>query len=125
MPRGDRTGPSGFGPMTGRGAGYCTGNTVPGYANPYGRGRGGGGGRGWSRGMGRNWGRGWAHGWGYAPYAYAPPATPWGPVFNAPWGQAPTREQEAEFLKDQQESLKQQVEEIEKRLQELAAEEKK
>ena len=23
MPRGDRTGPTGFGPMTGRGAGYC------------------------------------------------------------------------------------------------------
>jgi len=36
--------------MTGRGAGYCTGNAVPGYMNPaYGRGRGfgGGGGRGW------------------------------------------------------------------------------
>ena len=125
MPRGDRTGPAGFGPMTGRGAGYCTGNAVPGYASPYGRGWGGGGGRGWSRGMGRNWGRGWAYGWGYAPYAYAPPATPWGPGFVPPWGQGPTREQETEFLKDQQESLRQQVEEIDKRLQELAAEDKK
>lgn len=25
MPRGDRTGPMGYGPMTGRGAGFCTG----------------------------------------------------------------------------------------------------
>jgi hypothetical protein len=34
MPGGDRTGPAGLGPMTGRGAGYCAGFDVPGYANP-------------------------------------------------------------------------------------------
>lgn len=34
MPRGDGTGPAGMGPMTGRGAGYCAGYGVPGYANP-------------------------------------------------------------------------------------------
>ncbi|MBN2467689.1 MAG: DUF5320 domain-containing protein [Deltaproteobacteria bacterium] len=34
MPRGDGTGPAGFGPMTGRGAGYCAGYAVPGFANP-------------------------------------------------------------------------------------------
>ena len=33
MPAGDGTGPLGFGPMTGRGAGYCAGYPVPGYAN--------------------------------------------------------------------------------------------
>ena len=33
MPRGDRTGPSGLGPMTGRGAGDCAGYSIPGYAN--------------------------------------------------------------------------------------------
>ena len=33
MPRGDGTGPDGLGPMTGRGAGYCAGYNVPGYAN--------------------------------------------------------------------------------------------
>jgi hypothetical protein len=43
MPRGDGTGPNGAGRMTGRGAGYCTGNNTPGYTNPntavgYGRG---------------------------------------------------------------------------------------
>ena len=53
MPRGDRTGPQGMGPMTGRAAGYCAGYDAPGYADPrfgraYGMGRGyGGGGRGW------------------------------------------------------------------------------
>ncbi len=30
MPRGDGTGPAGMGPMTGRGAGFCTGFRVPG-----------------------------------------------------------------------------------------------
>ena len=38
MPRGDRTGPAGMGPMTGRAAGYCAGYPAPGYMNPY-RGR--------------------------------------------------------------------------------------
>lgn len=32
MPRGDGTGPMGMGPMTGRAAGYCVGNNVPGFA---------------------------------------------------------------------------------------------
>jgi len=34
MPGGDRTGPAGMGPMTGRAAGYCAGYPVPGYLNP-------------------------------------------------------------------------------------------
>lgn len=34
MPRGDGTGPLGLGPLIGRGAGYCTGFSAPGYANP-------------------------------------------------------------------------------------------
>jgi hypothetical protein len=33
MPRFDRTGPQGLGPMTGRGAGYCAGSQRPGYGN--------------------------------------------------------------------------------------------
>ncbi len=66
MPRGDATGPAGQGPMTGRGAGYCTGFATPGFANsiPGGGGRafnpvglGLGLGRG-ARGGGRGGGRG-------------------------------------------------------------------
>ena len=49
MPAGDRTGPNGMGPMTGRGAGYCAGYNAPGFAN------GGPGFRGWGRGGGRGW----------------------------------------------------------------------
>lgn len=33
MPRGDGSGPQGAGTMTGRGAGYCAGNHVPGFQN--------------------------------------------------------------------------------------------
>lgn len=33
MPDGDRTGRMGKGPLTGRGAGFCRGNDLPGYAN--------------------------------------------------------------------------------------------
>ena len=35
MPGGDRTGPRGFGPMTGRRAGYCAGYDRPGFDNPH------------------------------------------------------------------------------------------
>ena len=48
MPGGDRTGPAGRGPMTGRAAGYCSDYPEPGFANPrYGFGRGIGRGFGW------------------------------------------------------------------------------
>ena len=35
MPRGDRSGPSGEGPTTGRGMGNCAGNDHPGYMNSF------------------------------------------------------------------------------------------
>lgn len=50
MPRGDGTGPMGMGPMTGRGAGFCTGFAAPSYAKPVGYGCGLGRGRGKSLG---------------------------------------------------------------------------
>ncbi len=57
MPNGDKTGPAGLGPMTGRKLGYCVGAAAPGGA---GRGWGPGGGQGRRRGFGR--GRGWCRG---------------------------------------------------------------
>ena len=55
MPAGNRTGPEGMGPMTGRGAGHCAGYETPGYMNsvPGGRGRSLGPGRGMGFGAGR------------------------------------------------------------------------
>ena len=58
MPFGDGTGPRGMGPMTGRGAGYCSGFSGPGFANPVPR---------------RGLGLGWSHrrftpgGYGFTP----------------------------------------------------------
>ena len=70
MPLGDGTGPQGQGPMTGRGAGFCAGYGVPGYANPGPRGGGRGRGRGWNGGGRGFWGRRAA---GVAPVAPAAP----------------------------------------------------
>jgi hypothetical protein len=52
MPRGDKTGPDGKGPKTGRGVGFCSGGEQPGFKNA-GDGRGMGRGRGFGRGLGR------------------------------------------------------------------------
>lgn len=77
MPGGDRTGPAGYGPMSGRGMGYCAGYPNPGFTRGWGRGFGGGWGRG--RGFGRGGGRGWRQVWGAgwnvppADYGYAAP----------------------------------------------------
>ena len=67
MPRGDRTGPSGEGPTTGRGMGYCTGNDHPGYTNVFSN-RGGGYGRGFRGGLGYGRGAGFGFRSGYGSY---------------------------------------------------------
>jgi hypothetical protein len=51
MPRGDRSGPNGLGPKTGRAIGFCAGYNAPGYTNP-GVGRGQAYGRSFGRGLG-------------------------------------------------------------------------
>ena len=126
MPAGDGTGPRGMGPMTGRGAGYCTGYGAPGYTNPmpgrgfgmgWGRGRGGGGGRGWRNMYYATGLPGWAR-YGYAPAWGAPPAAAYGP-----YGAPPTPEQETEFLKSQAEMLKEELDAISQRIAELEKEE--
>jgi len=96
--------------MTGRGAGFCTGNGAPGYANT-GFARGGGfrgGGRGWrhmyyATGLPR-WGR------GYAPY---PPAAPYpGPADYSP-------EREVEALRAQSDYFQKQIDVLNDRIREL------
>jgi hypothetical protein len=77
MPGGDGSGPMGRGPMTGRGAGYCAGYNMPGFANPnfprMGMGWGPGRGFGYGRGFGRGYGRGFGYGRGYARGRYFDP----------------------------------------------------
>ncbi len=110
MPRGDGTGPMGMGPLSGRGAGFCAGYSVPGYAHPvpgrgaWGVGRGMGFGRG--LGLGFRGGRGRGAWWGGVPYA-------------APMAAAPTAPQEREVLQGQVESLESALANLRQRLAEL------
>jgi hypothetical protein len=57
MPRGDRSGPMGMGPRSGRAAGYCASNDTPGFMNRFfGRGFGRGSGIGYGQGFGNSGG---------------------------------------------------------------------
>lgn len=98
MPGGDRTGPLGAGPRTGRGMGYCSGYNLPGLANQtsifrgwFGYRRGGA-------------GRGWRHRF------FATGIPGWVP---------PTPEQETADLKAQADLLKEQLDVIQKRIAEI------
>lgn len=101
MPRGDRTGPNGMGPRTGRGAGFCSGFDRPGYMNG-----GAGTGYGYGRGMGRGYGRGF--GYGYAPVGgFAAPYVPY------------SKETEKGYLENEISVLKEQLKASEARLADL------
>lgn len=114
MPRGDRRGPSGCGPMTGRGSGYCAGFPVPGFLNSW---------------VGRF--RGWC---GFVPFGggrlfrragFFGPAGPVGPVSpyaGVPGGYDPAIE--SEFLSKEADYLKQQLGAIEARLAQLEKDKK-
>jgi len=85
----DRTGPLGYGPMTGRGMGPCG----AGYARGVGRGAG------FGRGMGFR--RGFAPAWGSS------------------YGYRPTREQEIADLRAEKESIQEELKNLDERLKEL------
>ena len=109
MPRGDRTGPGGMGPMTGRGAGYCSGSSVPGFMNCWG-GRGGGYGRGFGLGQGRGMGMG--AGFPDPGAAGAPQLPP-----------AAGKKEELSMLKQQAEAMAEQMKQIQERIEQLGKEE--
>ena len=119
MPRGDRTGPEGRGPKTGRAAGFCAGHSMPGYANPEPRT-----GWGFASGLSRGAGRGWRHMF----YATGLPGwqREWYPSraypYSVPAARTMTKQQEMEGLKVQAESFENALGEIRKRLDELASE---
>ena len=109
MPGGDRTGPVGAGPMTGRAAGFCGGYGAPGFMNRvfggggsgFGRGRGFGFGRGFRAGAGRGFG------FGYAGYA--------SPMRAA---------DEKEMLKGRNAEIEEELKAIKERMKELEKDEK-
>jgi len=98
MPGGDRTGPQGFGPRTGRGLGDCapTEQPRPGFGLGFGRGRGW---RNWARATGQP---GWLRFGG--------------------WGATPAPVDESELLKTQAEQLQAQLDAVQQRLTELSNE---
>ena len=111
MPGGDRTGPRGMGPRTGRAAGFCAGFQQPGYMNPVpGRGAGRGGGCFGGGGHGR---RNWFYATGLPGRArgacgYTTPAMPGVPS-------------ESQALKGQAELLQSQLDLVNQRINELEA----
>jgi len=114
MPRGDRTGPMGQGPMSGRGLGYGSGHNMPGYANQApGRGFG----MGWGGGRGFGWGGGWRRGGRFNAPTFRGPLNYFGPPIP-PYDE----ETEAKYLREEASRLKDTLGEIEKRLDDLEKE---
>ena len=104
MPGGDRTGPMGMGPRTGRGAGFCGGAGAPGVISRMG-------GAFLGRGRGRG-GRGWRN------MFHATGLPGWmrsGPGGVAP-AEVPASEAERQSLQDQVETLQSQLDELKRRL---------
>jgi hypothetical protein len=109
MPGRDRTGPLGFGPRTGRAAGYCARYPAPGYMNPtFGRGFGRGGGRGRRN---RYYATGLT-GWQRA--AYGMPYAVLYPPADAGEQELAALKRQAEYLENDMNSIKKRIEELEK-----------
>jgi hypothetical protein len=104
MPGRDRTGPMGYGPRTGRGAGWCGEGDRQDLTHPNW-------GSGWRSGYQRFGGRG--HGWRHEYYATGLPR--WARSEYTP----PSQQQELSWLKDEAEWLKSQLEQINRRIEEL------
>jgi hypothetical protein len=108
MPGGDRTGPRGFGPMTGRRAGYCAGYDRPGFDTPgfdtphpgYGE---------------RYGGRGGGHGWRHWYHATGVPGWRRGGYEPAPEGELAVLKNESEWLKSRIEAIDRRIEELERK----------
>ena len=116
MPRGDRTGPNGMGPMTGRAAGFCAGFETPGFANPI-AGRGMGMGRGRSSGFGGGFGGGRGGGRGWCNMFYATGLPGWMRVAAPQVPNAPAMpETEKQSLQGYAASLQQQLDAIKQRI---------
>jgi hypothetical protein len=106
MPRGDGSGPTGMGPMSGRGAGFCAGFNTPGYMAQ-------GCGRGFGMGLRRGFGGRFGFRGGMAGAQRA----------VGDFSQM-SRDQEIEILKNQANSLKDALENVQKKLEEIESDKK-
>lgn len=98
MPGGDRTGPMGMGPMTGRGAGFCAGNNRTGWGHRF-----------FGRGMGfRRGGRG--GGFGFRSRFGGAGAV------NFPETAARTQDDEKQWLQDRTRALEMELEQLRRRM---------
>ncbi|MCK4688247.1 MAG: DUF5320 domain-containing protein [Candidatus Lokiarchaeota archaeon] len=113
MPYGDRTGPRGLGPRTGRALGYCAGYDTPGYTQGPGMGLG----RGWGRGFGRGRGMGWG-----GRFSWGPPVYPlYGSPITVPAPIAPlSKEDRLSMLKQEKEYLDSEMNQIKKAIEDLS-----
>ena len=133
MPGGNRTGPAGMGPRTGRGLGYCNGYDTPGFINApgMGLGRGWGGGMGYGRGLAWRRGRGGGGGWGRGGGLYAPQYAPYAgnaPIYNplapgipnmSPENQLNMLKQDKEYLEAEVKGISNTLDEISKKISDL------
>ncbi len=100
MPRGDRTGPEGMGPVTGRGLGFCTGPNNVGFMNQMP-------GTFTGRGYGRGAGFGFRRGRDFYRYSFANHIQSAG-IYS--------KEEELNRLKNHSEYLKSNLDDIKKRI---------
>jgi len=120
MPGFDGKGPSGMGPMTGGGRGYCNPSQAgygpapasgPGYLGSSYRGD-----------FGRGFGQGRGYGRGFGWRGVYPPQGGWyEPAYNTPYGSpySTKPEDEANMLKDEANYIKDELDAINKRIEEL------
>ncbi|MCD6495890.1 MAG: DUF5320 domain-containing protein [Candidatus Aenigmarchaeota archaeon] len=106
MPGGDRTGPAGLGPMTGRRAGYCSGSDTPGYATAP-----------WNEGFGRGFGAGFGRGRGNRYWARATGLPGWQRTAY-PSVPVPQKTQDAD-TKAEISSLREQLKKLQEKIDEL------
>ncbi len=101
MPSGDGRGPAGFGPLSGRGAGYCAGYQIPGYMNRP------------TAGFRRGFGRGLRRSYRYNTYE-APASAYSQPAYFEDDNEAEYLRNRAKALEDELNYIKKQLEKREK-----------
>lgn len=108
MPGGDRTGPAGRGPMTGRKLGFCAGYQTPGYSRYPGRGLG------YGRGFGRGRGFRQRRFWMQPPLDDIPQSSR-----EHPGQYTPDPAEEQQYLEENLRILEEEIKQVKQRLQDI------